>query len=1455
MPESPRSANSQRSWRQKASATPTGDSSKMFRRILFSLLGATLTGLLVWLIWWWFFLPVTYFACLPIVDYDVLAVPPIPFSHEDAAEFANLGPSSRTAILSDLQTSEGIATLSNRLQGMALRPKDVLILWIDAHGVSDDGTAYLLASDYLRSPNSPNSGRYKLHDLLTQIHECPVGVKLLILDANHLAYDPRLEMIVNEFPRLLEAELKSCNDPAIWVLSAAGPMQLSQISRAKKRSIFGETVTEALRGAADENRNGTVEFDELVRFVQREVPKRAGVVSSEPQFPRLFLAGVGTAEPPEKIALAPISPLSKGEEPEVRAASDGPSTSDTTKKTPDDRTEFQKLLQKAWGLRDRLQDRSQNEGWSPVDYAPHLWREFNELLLGYERRYRGGSAFNEKDLFANLKENILAWDDLVESNSGGAKASVIGRLSAARRDFLKSPAKARLDRKVELTVAMKNAIQLKNDLVFWSPYYVRWHEAAARLSDRQLPLYAPLCRVLEKLPAFCELLESRLALNNANGPSSADRILENTAEELSQLRDALANGVLLANANNLLETAKKNPLPTIAAEAEAITSTPLLSGDIREKLLELSEKLAASPSGVTSLKSPDVPRWRWDRLAEQSKLEGLLVLLADPAAKIIAPELIPSVDGPDAENKAWLGYRQLGKAYGVFYADIPRRINDVADAADKPALRSTERMLRLVDARDAVRIDAKALACAVPLLPEVERPKIQLSLIGEKSLELPRDGWQPFELSLQTGVTANSSAEILLQYDASLIEVVQAENKQALAPDKSISVAFEKESAKAVKFQARAKRRSPFETKLEIEAALSGQTARATMNFRLAPPDAVDLVAYEFGRLAEQASPSAEKLRLRPYPNRATIYRFALANRSGKARKVTVEFFPLPQPPEGEREFKDSPLDTLGNPRLGVKRLAEPVEISLPADDSPTAIVFPEPKPVEGEKEKPKTEKPATDKPGGQIAEATPKPAVPLDNGVACVIRDAETKQPRWLKRIEFLPRAPRDYLQPDVSYDAARGRISIRIASDEAQQSLPPLSPESPISIVWSNAGELPTDSTVKDRAAIASPGQTATLFADAATNPDKKITVRLTVDGYPRAFVYLVRIDRDRERIPRERSLEEIRIVSPPADRAAYRVPLEKPIPLELQVDAPEDSFRNEADSVQVAIVADDGERELCPEEHRKYFSDRQTSVGLADLAPSGDWKIETKVGDFNIPLGVGGLKNTRARIMGQITLANPNSPEDRISRKAFMPILLQGSPPVLGELIAPSVPIPQGTPIDAYLTVEKEHSAIKEVQFGIDRDNSGELEDADKPEKLHQAADGKWRVSLAADDLKPGRYTLIARATDAVGFAAKATRTITIAPPSVAVQKAGTTSSIAGLITLQDGRPLPRMNLKLQGTNFSAVSDDSGQFAMKDVPHGKYKLEARGTALGRNVSGVQEVILPGPSEPARVEMIIEW
>ena len=98
--------------------------------------------------------------------------------------------------------------LGDRLSGIVTGSRDTLILYISAHGVSDDGEPYLLCSDFLfRRQNV--AGRYPLAKLFNQVQRCPAKLKLLILDAGGIEYDPRLGMVVNEFPRLVDAQLRT----------------------------------------------------------------------------------------------------------------------------------------------------------------------------------------------------------------------------------------------------------------------------------------------------------------------------------------------------------------------------------------------------------------------------------------------------------------------------------------------------------------------------------------------------------------------------------------------------------------------------------------------------------------------------------------------------------------------------------------------------------------------------------------------------------------------------------------------------------------------------------------------------------------------------------------------------------------------------------------------------------------------------------------------------------------------------------------------------------------------------------------------------------------------------------------------------------------------------------------------------------------------------------------------
>ena len=187
-----------------------------------------------------------------MTDSDVLAMPPIPYSREGANALKELQTRPPVFDLQDIQTSHGFGTLASKLRE-GLEGGDTLIVYLTCNCLSDvakDGpAAWLLCSDFAVRPDiggaeSKRVGRYRLRDVLLQMKECKAKTKLLILDSGYLNYDPRLAVFVNEFPRLLEEEVRAVDDPDLWVLCSCQAMETSHVCGAEKRSVFNYFVTE-----------------------------------------------------------------------------------------------------------------------------------------------------------------------------------------------------------------------------------------------------------------------------------------------------------------------------------------------------------------------------------------------------------------------------------------------------------------------------------------------------------------------------------------------------------------------------------------------------------------------------------------------------------------------------------------------------------------------------------------------------------------------------------------------------------------------------------------------------------------------------------------------------------------------------------------------------------------------------------------------------------------------------------------------------------------------------------------------------------------------------------------------------------------------------------------------------------------------------------------------------------
>jgi hypothetical protein len=1402
------------------------------------------------MLWWWLLLPSVHFVALPIVDYDVLAVPPLRFAAEDVEAFSHLPRRGEAVVLGDLQTSQSIVTLTNRLQGLAVKRRDSLILYLRVYGVSDDGKAWVLCSDYLRTPEG---GRCPLADLLGQIAQCPAAKKLLILDAGELAGDPRLGMIVNEFAQLLDEEVRRVNDPGLWVLASNRLLEVSHVSDSAKRSALGHFVSEGLRGTADRDGDGMVELAELVAYVREGVADWVGQDSggAQSQTPWLLHGGEGAANAPAGLTLLPIS--DRGREgdgsQEGPAPSEAPGKPDAPNQSADPRNQATKqvaaLLEQAWRLRDQIEQPLTAAPATPIDYAPHLWRAYQELLLGYERRFRGGSEYDPAKLADDLRMNILPLASLAAGQPlppAAGRATIVSRLADAQQRFLvkfkqdwsdqlaKDP---RAGRYLEL-------VRLKNEFLFRAIDYVRWLAAAAPSSPRRHRLYQPIADFLGGLRSFVDQLES--LEDAASAPSEGNRVedalasLGLQAENLQRLRKAVEEEGLYKDAADLIDLAAKNPAKKgIAGPIDGLLATPLLPAPLRTRLLRarvgLEQPFAAEERSAASLPQPQ-PLVRWSgQLDDQAALEGQLVGLADPAVKLPSPE---SGDVPTAQALV-AKYRAFGKAIGQFYQRLPKEINRDFRPGDTASARRCERLLRAVDARDAEQIREDVAAIAVRPVRFPPSAEFHLAIEGPReALSLEPDG-RP--TTLEIAVTASGrqpgAAQWMLTYNPGELTIDLPGGTTPIAPDKWMDFSLDQEPTR-LKYAVIAKASNGRETSLTISVRRGEKSETRRIPIRLPAPDVVDLLVHQIGGVAEQRIQGTDNFRLRPFPNRINSYRFALVNRSGRAKNVLVQWFSVPETPPGRQPSRELVLDASGGPRQGLAPITPPLEMKLPAAEDAVPIRFPEPKPAAVEK-------------GAAKPEGTPAPPPLPTTGLACVIRDSAGGEAKWIKWVDFAARPPKEYVTPQVRYDAREGKIHIDVRATAAE-GLPPLSPETPIAIAWNTEGELGPDVAVKSEALITAPDQTAALYADVSPGADKKVLVRLAVDGYPRAFVYEVKCDRDRPEIRPDRDRRSVHFTAPLPDQA-FRVPLAAPIPVELQVDAPEDAFRAPGDAVEVRIIAEDSNRELCPEQRRQFFNDRQTAIYLGQLTAQGEMKIQTRVGDFKISMAAAGLKNTKVRIAAELLLA------DRAAVRDSVRVALDAAPPVF-EIRVPGRPVPRGQNVMVWASVTDELSGIEKMEFGFDLQNNDEFDKKIEPLVVRQPSeDGTWRAALPTKDLEPGQYRILVRATDRVGYAAKQRKLVTIGPAPDEAPPAAKTSTVNGRVALQDGRSLPGIRVTLRETGLAAVTDAEGRFTFTDVPHGKYHIDAKGTGLGRELAGSKEIVLPAPVEPATVEVRLEW
>ncbi len=1051
------------------------------------------------------------------------------------------------------------------------------------------------------------------------------------------------------------------------------------------------------------------------------------------------------------------------------------------------------------------------------------------------------------------------------------------------------------------------AIQFRNDLLNRAPYYVSWRAAAPESPDA--PKQTDILDFLRLVGQLDAALYGHDFSSQPAETTQIDQLIKLTGQ-IATVVDSLDAGL---SDNTIDALAGKTPGPGSSLRIDALLSTPLLGSDARSRLLgaagDADSRLAArfKPATIGSIDEtpPTGDAARWQAVIDRTELELALVrLIVGPTPSgqsglgmslaVLSPlgggatpqanDLHSLQSQSQSINARYQAARALGAALAEFYHELPSQIEttveksaDLSDPATRSkrlsALQNADRMLRLVDIRDAGRatklsptaqlsaaamydllvwqerrmssaiVDAKPIdveyltvaetsyrdqATRIPLQPtSAAGSDIALSIAGPTSLNLSTEPEQLVELVARSNSGDAIDVWIVLRYATDLIEVQSAASGhvylehqirsdaaaaghplpvgEILHPDRlGLAPTFKlrPNSSESIHCKVRMKTGSKLPTPL-IAKVISAQSAvRHETEILLPAPQMIELVVD--GGVATSLN-ATDKLTLYPFPNRKTDFRLSLVNNGQTDRTVDVELFgllgaPTFAPPTAPLEAVDADRVMA---RVGpVKSLALMSKVSLPAGSKPVAIPFPGPG---GDKKVPPPEE----------GKGPPRPL--FEHGLLIVTTDRESHAKNF-RRIDIAPQRPRKYVRPRVGYDLDRETVQINVTPIDAK-----LLPPGPVKIHADITPPLsPTAQTQLD-AELAAPDYTANLFAEVAADAAKTLTLRLKVDGYPRAFVYRIPCGIQSSDLPEQTDLREVRITHPPAEKA-YKAPIEY-IPVEAEVDAPLSAFQNPDDILEIGIDVD-RDRDLRNEPSVRLTTDREVKILLDPWTTPGTLTLDSLVGDFHLTVPAPSLRNARVSVLGRIFSGGKTGWSQPVD------ILLDGAPPNIERVeFKPAIPV-LGPDVEVSVwATDNDLSGVDRVEAAFDPVGHGKFDDVVEAIELFKDDAGRWSAKLPTKNLSIGDLSLIVRATDKVGNKSDYTKVKVHLISKVEADTAAEAPNgkLQGIVTFGD-KPWPQVELMLtseKGPKIPAVTSDAqGGFTFSGVPPGKYKLSAKGT-----------------------------
>jgi len=1138
VPARNKNSSGRRSWRETPAQMASAPAASQWPlRVLLALVLILLVGCFAWL------LsrparsePQTYFVALTTGRSDLFSVPPILFEQETLARLRDLSNSHNDFRFIDgekSQLSASTSSIQSLLDSLHVNKGDRLILYVSAHGVSDDGVAYVLGPGY--DLHKTREQRYPVNELLAVVARNQAATKLVAFDCSRLAVLPRMGMVLNEFSALVQQAASECDDENLWVAIAAPELETSPLGLVQQRSVFGSALVEGIKGGADSSNAGgnadrNVTLSELEDFMRRQCAnasvatpaphffycgsKQTSSRRKSPVFLRIYPEDDTEDEPFSESSLADTqetSPNPKSNESEPATAKD------STEKTPGKKSNDDSPIHQVWQLRDQLQQGLQAKNLKPlpVDFAPHYWNALNSALVDLHLRQIGHARPDE--VSENIAEYQHGLQQLLDPTHTGNSNRVTEEIVGALKRYQSSNAWNQLS---NLPRDYAQAILFVRRSMMRANQYVDWHRTAhASVGDAGSALSDTTSEI------------SQLLINLSNMDQYLAKLERQSQFPQQQMKSLLARQTDIHRQFSRLDriiaaptaSKQKQHTPDVQRQLENLLATSLANAD--QKAVALS----SAPIEIKNRSEHSQPR-RITAL-RHLRLECLLVQLAEPEAQR-SSEFQAIVENrqrlPEDDQEMRQLFRKVGKEIKEFYAQIPSRAEKSSRARTQLLnTRSLEKMIAILHPRDATDRSNNSMQVAGFVVPRLQ-PPARVALHNPPETTLRKGRWISIDWPLQLENVKVQSAQITIgHFNQNMLDIRIAGTQNSVRPGQKKELSLKTLHEVALEVRLREEIPNQSTRKLSLPLTIWLQTNEKEYHLpgeaelTLPRPNRIDLIAWCVEPNILQLSRGDAGTRLQPFPNRTTAFRFALANHSDDEKKVRFELFAVPQhrndawPPGLLLDKNDQPLPALLKKKLFASPLAVAV-VKLPADGKPYPAPLKKPGTSDDESSAESSAESSdgesdTAKGGSDQESNSEKPPIAreINNGLVCRIVDLTGDNEDLVKWIEISTLRPTSYLDVEATYNEASHKLSFEASLLDLDGNpgldMPPQSAKKPVIMNFFGDDQI-LEGGRKGKAIIHWAGPKKRISVTLKRKISGSHFIGLVVDGYPRSHQWKI-------------------------------------------------------------------------------------------------------------------------------------------------------------------------------------------------------------------------------------------------------------------------------------------------------------------------------------------------------------